>query len=348
MAGPHRRSPPRWPGGLRRCLGGRHGRPGAHPCHHERPGLRPHRSCRHRDGAPGQSGGAGYPADRCLRYFLVADPRAGPHGSAPGLCQPALCAGGRHGRRTGPPCLQARADPGGIAGAGAASPVPAAVAAVPVAGSCRGGICPVAAGHDPAPRRLYRRWRRGAGGTARSCPAGCHCAVCSNPGANYQWPGAMTILLALLLDALLGEPRRWHPLVGFGRLVTRLESLLRHETHRATRQQLAGLLGWLVLALLPALLLWQLLSSLDNPLLIAVEVLVLYLCIGNRSLAEHARAVARPLLAGDLDAARRAVAMIVSRDTAALDASGATRATVESVLENGSDAVLAPLFWFAL
>lgn len=159
---------------------------------------------------------------------------------------------------------------------------------------------------------------------------------------------SLTILLALLLDVLLGEPRRWHPLVGFGHMVTRLECLLRRETHSASRLQLAGLVGWLVLALCPALLLWQLLSSLDGPLLIAVEVLVLYLCIGNRSLAEHARAVARPLLAGDLDAARQAVAMIVSRDTAALDASGATRATVESVLENGSDAVLAPLFWFAL
>lgn len=159
---------------------------------------------------------------------------------------------------------------------------------------------------------------------------------------------SLTILLALLLDALLGEPRRWHPLVGFGRLVTRLESLLRREARSATRQQLAGAMAWLLLALLPALALWLLLFPLDGLLLITVEVLVLYLCIGNRSLAEHARAVARPLLAGDLDAARRAVAMIVSRDTAALDASGATRATVESVLENGSDAVLAPLFWFAV
>jgi adenosylcobinamide-phosphate synthase len=159
---------------------------------------------------------------------------------------------------------------------------------------------------------------------------------------------SLVIVLALLLDVLLGEPRRWHPLVGFGQLATTMENLLRRETHSAIRQQLFGAFAWLLLVLVPTLALWQLLSFLDKPLLIAVEVLVLYLCIGNRSLAEHARAVARPLLAADLDGARGAVAMIVSRDTAALDASGATRATVESVLENGSDGVLAPLFWFAL
>lgn len=159
---------------------------------------------------------------------------------------------------------------------------------------------------------------------------------------------SLCVTLALALDALLGEPRRWHPLVGFGHLVTRVEAVLRRNVDSPQRQMVAGFAGWLLLAALPALLLWRLLAGLDGWLLAAVEVLVLYLCIGNRSLAEHARAVARPLLAGDLPAARRAVAMIVSRDTAALDASGATRATVESVLENGSDAVFASLLWFVV
>jgi len=159
---------------------------------------------------------------------------------------------------------------------------------------------------------------------------------------------SLCVVLALALDALLGEPRRWHPLVGFGHLVTRVEAVLRRDGHSPRRQIAAGFVGWLLLAALPALLLWWLLAGLGGSPLVAVEVLILYLCIGNRSLAEHARAVARPLLAGDLPAARRAVAMIVSRDTAALDVSGATRATVESVLENGSDAVFAPLLWFAV
>lgn len=163
---------------------------------------------------------------------------------------------------------------------------------------------------------------------------------------------ALQMALALALDALCGEPRRWHPLVGFGRLVGKIEALLRCDGQSPRRQQLAGALGWLLLAPLPALALWWLLSGplsdLPGWLLAAVQVLVLYFTLGNRSLAEHARAVAAPLLAGDLAEARRRVGMIVSRDTATLDEAGATRAAAESVLENGSDAVLAPLFWFAV
>ncbi len=67
---------------------------------------------------------------------------------------------------------------------------------------------------------------------------------------------------------------------------------------------------------------------------------------GARSLAEHARAVAAPLANGDLAAARRAVGLLVSRDTDALDTEGVARAATESVLENGADAVFASLFWF--
>lgn len=161
----------------------------------------------------------------------------------------------------------------------------------------------------------------------------------------------LQMALALILDALCGEPRRWHPLVGFGLLVDRIESRLYRHSDSPRQQQGAGLLGWLVLALLPALALgWLtgLLAALPGWLLAAVQVLVLSFTLGNRSLAEHARAVAAPLLAGDLAEGRRQLALIVSRDTASLDEAGATRAAVESVLENGSDAVLAPLFWFAV
>jgi len=193
---------------------------------------------------------------------------------------------------------------------------------------------------------------------------------------------SLAIIAALLLDQLLGEPRRWHPLVGFGALVTRVEAALRRDHHPPWRQQLAGALAWSLLAAVPALGLALLsvalggwppaaveVSGLGSGDILAddafgfsalraggwsggvplcLEVLVLYLALGRRSLGEHARAVAAPLLAGDISGARRRVAMIVSRDTAHLDAAGATRATVESVLENGSDAVLAPLFWFAV
>jgi adenosylcobinamide-phosphate synthase len=75
---------------------------------------------------------------------------------------------------------------------------------------------------------------------------------------------------------------------------------------------------------------------------------LLYLAIGARSLEEHAEAVATALQAGDLPLAREQVARIVSRDTDDLDEEQISRAAVESVLENGCDALFGTLFWFVL
>lgn len=145
-------------------------------------------------------------------------------------------------------------------------------------------------------------------------------------------------LAATVLDRLLGEPRRWHPLVGFGRLANALEARLNR------RQRAAGLLAWsLAVAPWVALAFW--LRTLAP---FAVDVALLYFALGARSLAEHAQAVAAPLSAGDLPEARRRVGWMVSRDTASLDTAGVAKAGVESVLENGNDAVFGALFWFAL
>lgn len=159
-------------------------------------------------------------------------------------------------------------------------------------------------------------------------------------------------LAATALDRLFGEPRRWHPLVGFGRLANALECRL--NRHRAPQDALpgagvrlgypAGLLAW-ILAIAP----WVALACWLRPLApFAVDVTLLYFALGARSLAEHARAVAAPLAGGDLPEARRRVGRMVSRETASLDASGVAKAGVESVLENGNDAVFGALFWFAL
>lgn len=147
---------------------------------------------------------------------------------------------------------------------------------------------------------------------------------------------------ALLLDRLLGEPRRWHPLVGFGNLAGRIEALFNGPG--ASRG--AGVLAWM-LAVLPLSLGAWLLSRLPY-LGWLVELLVLYLAIGLRSLGEHAQAVTEALGKGDLPLARERVGFIVSRQTDHLDETGVASATTESVLENGSDAVFAALFWFAL
>ncbi len=153
------------------------------------------------------------------------------------------------------------------------------------------------------------------------------------------------VAAALLLDRLLGEPRRWHPLVGFGRLATGLE----RRWHADSRGR--GLLVWLAAVLPPSLASWALAAAAArySPWLGGlVQILLLYLSIGLRSLSLHAAPVIDALRRGRLEEARRAVGMIVSRDTAALDARQVAVAGTESVLENGSDAVFAALFWFAL
>ena len=156
---------------------------------------------------------------------------------------------------------------------------------------------------------------------------------------------ALAMLLALLLDLALGEPRRAHPLVAFGRWTNACERRL----HRDSR--VAGVLAWAAAVLPWVALVTVALLSLAHVSAwahIALSALLLYLCIGLRSLGEHAVPVATALRDGNLDGARAAVERIVSRDVAVLDSSQAAAAATESVLENGNDAVFGTLFWFIL
>lgn len=157
----------------------------------------------------------------------------------------------------------------------------------------------------------------------------------------------LAMLLALLFDRWWGEPHRWHPLIGFGRLADWLERRLNRGNWRRAR----GIVGvaLLLLPLLVIALLIQIAVLAVSPWWFTlVAALIVYVCIGRRSLGEHARAVALALRAADLPAARAAVGRIVSRDTQKLDAGAVSAAAAESVLENGSDAVIASLFWFAV
>ncbi|MBU3695109.1 MAG: cobalamin biosynthesis protein [Rhodocyclaceae bacterium] len=148
----------------------------------------------------------------------------------------------------------------------------------------------------------------------------------------------LAALTAVILDRLLGEPRRFHPLVGFGNLAAAIEK-------RLNRRSIAsGLIGW-ALAVLPLVALAFALRPLAP---FAVDVALLYFALGAQSLGEHAEAVARPLAAGQLDEARQRVGWMVSRDATQLDESGVAKAGMESVLENGNDAIFGALFWFAL
>ena len=162
----------------------------------------------------------------------------------------------------------------------------------------------------------------------------------------FHLPQSLWLPLAAMagfaLDRLLGEAKRRHPLVGFGALVNGVERLF----NRGSWCRLSGLLAWALLVLpWVALAYWAGGQGLFGWL---VDVLLLYLALGGRSLAEHAERVAADLAAGDLPSARQHVGWIVSRDTSELDESGVAKACVESTLENGNDAVFGALFWFIL
>ncbi len=147
---------------------------------------------------------------------------------------------------------------------------------------------------------------------------------------------AMILIAALTLDALLGEPKRWHPLVGFGYLATICEK----KFYRDNRT--AGVVALLVVVTPLVVVAGLLQLTALAPLYTAV---LLYIAMGWRSLGQHCLPIAEALTAGRVDNARHQLSRIVSRDTQAIDESGIASATVESVLENGCDAIFGAVFW---
>ena len=163
-------------------------------------------------------------------------------------------------------------------------------------------------------------------------------------------PAALALLpAALLLDLLLGEaPSRVHPVCLIGHLAARIETLLRRGPNTA-RMSASGALACL-LVILPSVAaaagLVELARHGGGPRAAwCMAVVLIYVCLAPRSLDEHARRVAVPLARNDLESARRAVSMMVGRQTAGLDTAGVARACVESVAENLTDGVLSTLFW---
>ena len=155
----------------------------------------------------------------------------------------------------------------------------------------------------------------------------------------------LVILAALLLDRRLGEPKRFHPLVGFGWLATHIEKICNRESY-SQRQRIG--FGLLALVLLCGGIAALLSIAYLSPYAIFFETIILYLAIAPRSLTEHALAVHSALRDNDINLARKRVGYMVSRHTQEMDEQQISRATIESTLENGNDAIFAALFWFII
>jgi adenosylcobinamide-phosphate synthase len=153
------------------------------------------------------------------------------------------------------------------------------------------------------------------------------------------------VLLAVLLDLLLGDPR-WlpHPVRLIGWLAARLETL----TRAILPPRAAGVLTALAVVAAAGGAAWGLvrLAGTIHPYCAdGVRIVLIYTTLAARDLARHSMSVYRALAEGDLPEARKRVSLIVGRDTAELDERGVTRAAVESVAESIVDGVTAPLFF---
>jgi adenosylcobinamide-phosphate synthase len=157
--------------------------------------------------------------------------------------------------------------------------------------------------------------------------------------------GGLIVLLALLLDAVMGEPdpvwrRVPHPAVVMGRAVGALERRLNRGPARRQRGMIAMVLlvggAWLLGGFIAAL-----------PMGWAVEIVAGAVLLAQRSLVDHVRDVAEALRRS-IPEGRTAVARIVGRDTRDMDRPAISRAAIESAAENFSDGVVAPAFWFLI
>jgi len=161
---------------------------------------------------------------------------------------------------------------------------------------------------------------------------------------SSHWPSALGLAVGYLADRALGDPRRGHPVAAFGAAASWLEARC-YADRQAAGVMHTGVLVGAAIAFSTAL--ERLISNRSLPTVITTAAAT-WAVLGGRSLSQEAATVADKLARGSLSAARVQVRHLVGRDTAELSATEVARATVESVAENTSDAVVAPLLWGAV
>ena len=168
-------------------------------------------------------------------------------------------------------------------------------------------------------------------------------------------PHLSILLVALIADRLTGDPDwLWrhaaHPVVVFGKLVDYCDKRLNRPEYSADNREKLGLVaigGLLLLAVIVGRWLDWVFEVTGFFGWIA-EIAVVAVLLAQKSLADHVAAVADGLRRGGLDGGRKAVSMIVGRDPETLDEPGIARAAIESLAENASDGVVAPVFWYVI
>ena len=179
-------------------------------------------------------------------------------------------------------------------------------------------------------------------------------AKSANEPRMFLFARSESLLLSLALDAVFGDPealnrRQLHPVQLIGRVIAWADARFNRESDTPGRRRNSG--AWTTIGLLAGALI---LGHLVQTLLLALPLgwlwlaIVMSTLIAQRSLYDHVAAVASGLETGGLGGGRLAVSRIVGRDPEALDQAGVSRAAIESLAENFSDGVVAPVFWAAL
>ena len=158
--------------------------------------------------------------------------------------------------------------------------------------------------------------------------------------------------MGYVLDLLLGDPfGSFHPVVWIGKLISVLTGKLLKENDSSARKRLKGRIIVIIVIAISVLATGFcviLAYNINSILGIAVEAIITYQCLATKSLYTESMKVYYALKDTSLEAGRTAVSMIVGRDTATLDEAGVTKAAVETVAENTSDGVIAPLIYLAI
>jgi adenosylcobinamide-phosphate synthase len=158
----------------------------------------------------------------------------------------------------------------------------------------------------------------------------------------------LSIILALFIDRIAGDPNHWpHPVRWIGRFISFLEVRWNKGKYRKWKGTLLSFTVLLTVFFL-SLLITVASYSIHTVVGIIIESILIYTSISQRSLKEAALEVYDPLIANNMELARKKLSYIVGRDTDNLEESGIVRGAVETVAENTSDGITAPLFWALL
>ena len=163
----------------------------------------------------------------------------------------------------------------------------------------------------------------------------------------------IALVVGFIIDMLVGDPLgSLHPVVWIGKLISFIEKQVRQWFPKTNRgERVAGMVLWLIVCsistMVPAIILWGL-RLLSPWLALAAETIMCWQILAAKSLKKESMKVYDALKQGDIEKARQAVSMIVGRDTERLDEAGIIRAAVETVAENTSDGVIAPILFILI